>query len=89
VSFSGSVAAVSRFRRGKPEHTKQLMQGGTIRAMRDFAELSDAGFTSVWVPDHVNPLWVRCTACRKMNDYHKSSGVCSCGQQLPEAPSYF
>lgn len=75
----------------KPEHTKQLMQGGThSEAMRRFfAELSDAGFTSVWVPDHVNPLWVRCTACRKMNDYHKSSGVCSCGQQLPEAPSYF
>jgi hypothetical protein len=27
--------------------------------------------------------------CRKMNDYDKHSGVCSCGQRLPEAPSYF
>jgi steroid delta-isomerase-like uncharacterized protein len=75
----------------KPEHTKQLMRGGThSEAMRKFwADLGDSAFTSVWVPDHINPLWVRCAVCRKMNDYHKSSGVCSCGQPLPEAPSYF
>ena len=75
----------------KPEHTKQLIRGGThSEAMRKFwAELADSAFTSVWVPDHINPLWVRCAVCRKMNDYHKDSGVCSCGQPLPEAPSYF
>jgi steroid delta-isomerase-like uncharacterized protein len=75
----------------KPEHTKQLLKDGTHReAMRKFwGELGDSAFTSVWVPDHVNPLWVRCTACRKMNDYEKNSGMCGCGQRLPEAPSYF
>lgn len=75
----------------KPEHTKQLMRGGShSEAMRKFwAELSDSGYTSVWMPDHINPLWVRCMVCRKMNDYEKNSGVCSCGQRLPEAPSYF
>jgi steroid delta-isomerase-like uncharacterized protein len=75
----------------KPEHTKQLMRGGThTEAMRKFwAELGDSAYTSVWVPDHINPLWVRCTVCRKMNDYEKNSGVCSCGQRLPEAPAYF
>lgn len=75
----------------KPEHTKQLMRGGThSEAMQKFwAELSDSGFTSVWVPDHINPLWVRCTKCRKMNDYEKNSGTCTCGQPLPAAPSYF
>jgi len=75
----------------KPEQTKQLMRGGThSEAMRKFwAELSDSGFTSVWVPDHINPLWVRCSKCRKMNDYEKNAGVCNCGQPLPEAPSYF
>ena len=75
----------------KPEHTKQLMRGGThSEAMRKFwAELGEFAFTSVWVPDHINPLWVRCAVCRKMNDYEKNSGVCSCGQQLPDAPSYF
>ena len=75
----------------KPEHTKQLMRGGThTEAMRKFwAELGDSAYTSVWIPDHINPLWVRCTVCRKMNDYEKNSGVCSCGQRLPQAPSYF
>jgi len=75
----------------RPEHTKQLMKGGAhAEAMRQFwAELGESAFTSVWVPDHINPMWVRCTACHKMNDYEKNSGVCSCGEQLPEAPAYF
>lgn len=75
----------------KPEQTKQLMRGGThAEAMRRFwADLGDSAFTSVWVPHHVNPLWVRCTVCRKMNNYEKHSGVCSCGHRLPEAPAYF
>jgi steroid delta-isomerase-like uncharacterized protein len=75
----------------KPEHTKQLMRGGThSEAMQRFwADLGDFAYTSVWIPDHINPLWVRCTACRRMNNYEKNSGVCSCGQRLPEAPSYF
>lgn len=75
----------------KPEHAKQLLRDGKHKeAMRKFwAELGDAAFTSVWIPDHMNPLWVRCTVCGKMNDYYKKSGVCSCGQSLPEAPSYF
>jgi steroid delta-isomerase-like uncharacterized protein len=75
----------------KPEHTKQLVRGGAhSEAMRKFwHELSDSGFTSVWLPDHINPLWVRCADCRKMNDYEKNAGVCNCGQPLPEAPPYF
>ena len=75
----------------RPEHTKQLMGGGAhSEAMRKFwTGLGDFGFTSVWVPDHINALWVRCTACRKMIDYEKNSGVCSCGERLPDAPSYF
>jgi steroid delta-isomerase-like uncharacterized protein len=75
----------------KPEHTKQLLRGGAhTDAMRKFwAELGKSAYTSVWIPDHINPLWVRCTVCHKMNDYEKSSGVCTCGRPLPEAPSYF
>lgn len=74
-----------------PEHVKQLRRGGThAEAMRKFwAELGDAAFTSVWVPDHINPLLVRCSACRKMNDHDSHAGVCSCGEPLPEAPPYF
>jgi hypothetical protein len=56
---------------------------------RFWSELSDAAYTSVWTPDHINPLWVRCGVCHKMNDYEKSNGLCSCGASLPEAPAYF
>jgi steroid delta-isomerase-like uncharacterized protein len=75
----------------KPEQTKQVMRDGAhAEAMRRFwAELSDSAFTSVWVPARINPLWVRCPACRKMNDYEKNSGICSCGKPLPEAHPYF
>jgi steroid delta-isomerase-like uncharacterized protein len=75
----------------QPEHVKQLRRGGAHgEAMRRFwQELGDAAYTSVWIPDHINPLWVRCGACHKMKDHEAHSGVCSCGQPLPEAPSYF
>ena len=75
----------------KPENTKQLMRGGTHQeAMRRFwADLGQSAYTSVWIPDRINPLWIRCNACNKMNDYEKSSGLCNCGQLLPEVPSYF
>jgi steroid delta-isomerase-like uncharacterized protein len=75
----------------KPEQTKQLMRSGShAEAMRKFwTGLSDSVYTSIWVPDHINPIWVRCTACHKMNDYEKNSGVCKCGQPLPEPNPYF
>lgn len=75
----------------KPEQTKQIMRGGShAEAMRKFwTELSESAYTSVWSPHHINPLWVRCTVCRKMNDYEKNSGVCKCGQPLPEPDPYF
>jgi steroid delta-isomerase-like uncharacterized protein len=75
----------------KPENVSQLKKGGThAEAMQKFwAELSHSAYTSVWVPHHINPMWVRCTACQKMNSYDKLAGMCSCGQPLPEAPAYF
>ena len=75
----------------KPENTKQLMSGGAHgEAMKRFWEqLGQAGYTSVWVPHHINAFWVRCTACNQMIDYEESSGVCTCGQSLPERPAYF
>ena len=75
----------------KPENTKQLMRGGTHQeAMRrSWDYLGQSAYTSVWIPDRINRLWIRCNTCDKMNDYEKNSGVCTCGQPLPEAPSYF
>jgi len=87
--IGGRAVTISAWER--PDHTEQLMREGShAEAMRRFwAELGYSGYTSVWIPDHINPLWVRCSVCCKMNDYEKTSGMCSCGQRLPEAPSYF
>ena len=75
----------------KPEHVRQLRRDAShAEAMRRFwTELGDSAFTSVWIPDHINPLWVRCRVCRKMSAHEKAAGVCSCGEPLPEAPAYF
>lgn len=75
----------------KPENVRAIMKSPAhSEAMKRFwSELSDAGYTSVWTADHINPLWLRCGACNKMNDYEKSNGLCSCGKSLPEAPAYF
>lgn len=75
----------------KPEHVAQLRKGGTHgEAMKRFwAELSHAAYTSVWVPHHINPMLIRCTACGKMNAHDIKSGVCSCGAPLPETPAYY
>jgi len=74
-----------------PEQVKQLRRRGAHHeAMERFwAELGDSAFTSVWTPDHINPLWVRCGACGTMNDHEKRAGVCGCGAPLAERPSYF
>lgn len=59
-------------------------------AMRRFWDtISDAGFTSVWVPERINPMYVRCPECRSMADYHRLEGACACGEQLPDPPPYF
>ncbi len=75
----------------KPENVKQLRSSTSHReAMSQFwKEVGDAAFTSVWAPDHINPMWVRCAACGKMNDHDRSGGRCACGSALPEAPAYY
>lgn len=74
----------------RPEQVKQLRTGAHAEAMKRFwAEVGYAAFTSVWTPDHINPMWVRCRACAKMIDHERQAGVCRCGQPLPQPPSYF
>lgn len=75
----------------KPENTRQLMRGGAHgEAMRRFwSDLGRSAYTSVWIPDHINPFWVRCRVCKKMMDYEKQEGKCVCGEPLPEPPPYF
>jgi hypothetical protein len=70
----------------KPEDIRQIMQSPAHgHAMKRFwDDLSDAAHTS-----HINPLWLRCSECKKMFNYEKSDGQCSCGNKLPDPPPYF
>lgn len=72
-----------------PQH---LTRGGPHReAMAKFfgSEWASGGFTSVWSPERINALWVRCAACGTPIDSNKAHGVCGCGAALPEPPPYF
>ncbi len=74
------------------EDTVQLMWGSTHgEAMRRFfaSELGSSAMTSVWKPERINTLWVRCEACGSMEDYELSGGRCQCGHPLPEHPPYW
>ena len=71
---------------------KQLLAGGAHgeAMVRLFGPDFAAGaMTSVWVPDHINPLWVRCPKCNQMADADRPEGKCECGENLPEAPAYW
>jgi steroid delta-isomerase-like uncharacterized protein len=45
--------------------------------------------TSVWKPERINALWVRCGACGSLEDYELSGGTSRCGEPLPEPPPYW
>jgi hypothetical protein len=45
--------------------------------------------TSVWKPERINALWMRCEACGSLEDYELSGGMCRCGETLPEPPLYW
>jgi steroid delta-isomerase-like uncharacterized protein len=44
--------------------------------------------TGVWSAHHLNSLWVRCPACRRVADA-TAGDTCDCGHRLPEAPQYW
>lgn len=74
------------------ENSKQLMRGGThAAAMKAFfgSELAVGGITGIWTPERIGTSWVRCPRCGKMAGYEKAGGVCSCGESLPQPPTYW
>lgn len=89
IRIAGRGVTISAWE--KPENINAIMQSNShIEAVKRFwSDLSDAAYTSVWIPDHVNALWVRCTTCRKMQESEKSYGRCDCGVALPTPPTYF
>ena len=74
------------------ESPKQLLRGGAHKEAMDRFFGPDFGaavHTGVWVPDHLNPMWVRCAACGSVANYHRSEGKCQCGESLPAHPPYW
>lgn len=71
---------------------RQLMKGGHHgEAMKQFfgGDVGDAAYTSIFVADRINPMWVRCRDCRKMNDHTARQGTCACGAALPQPIAYW
>jgi steroid delta-isomerase-like uncharacterized protein len=75
-----------------PQAPAQLMRGGGTHAeaiRRFWADLGEAAYTSVLVPERVNTRWARCPGCGKMADHVKTKGVCDCGSTLAEPITYW
>lgn len=67
---------------------KQAMRNSVHAAAvkRFFTEdFCAAGGTGIWGVGQLNPVWVRCPSCARMND-QAQSGSCACGRPLPESP---
>jgi len=58
-----------------------------MQSMRDGVGVSM--FTSVWKPDYLNMMMVRCPDCAIMNQAQPAGGTCKCGSALPAHPSYW
>ncbi len=74
------------------ESPKQLLRGGAHKEAMDRVLGPDfaTGFmTSVWVPDRINPMWVRCPHCDRMVVHSGKDEKCQCGQTLPENIPYW
>jgi steroid delta-isomerase-like uncharacterized protein len=78
-----------------PASPKQLLEEATHKvAVRrffdnDLAPSGLTGVTGVWVPHHLNTVWVRCPECGYMTDADAPSGTCECGEALPERVPYW
>lgn len=75
-----------------PDGPRQLMRGGLHEsAVRRFfsPEIGAGGWTSVWIPEHINALGVRCSSCARMVDVSNGARTCRCGASLPEPAPYW
>lgn len=76
----------------KPEDIRHLRANGTHqKAVQEFfsPERYVGGVTSVWIPERINAMRVRCPHCDRMVDYDRQQGRCECGEMLPEHPPYW
>ncbi|MBE7554249.1 MAG: ester cyclase [Anaerolineales bacterium] len=47
------------------------------------------GMTSVWIPERINAMWMRCPHCDRMVNHERQQGRCECGELLPEPLPYW
>jgi hypothetical protein len=74
------------------ESPRQMLRGNVHKEAVDRffgSDFSAGGMTSVWKPERINAMWVRCVACESVEDYELSGGTCRCGQPLPDPPPYW
>lgn len=74
------------------EHVRQLLREGQHRdSVKQFfnRDFTAGAMTSVWVPQRAHTLWQRCDVCGRLVDATGSTRICSCGEPLPESPSYW
>ena len=73
------------------ENPRQLVHGPHKEAVERFfaTDWGASVLTSVWQPERINAVWVRCEACGSLEDYELSDGTCQCGQPIPEPPPYW
>jgi steroid delta-isomerase-like uncharacterized protein len=59
-------------------------------AVRRFFEtdFGTAAHTGIWVPEHLNPLWLRCPKCGTMINADRVDQACSCGEPSPARRSF-
>jgi steroid delta-isomerase-like uncharacterized protein len=75
-----------------PEDPKQVLRVEPHReGTKGFfgSELAGGGWVSVWTPERIGSLWVRCEACGAMTDTGAEAGTCVCGAELPEPRTYW
>jgi hypothetical protein len=65
---------------GKHAEAQRMMYDGSI---------ARNGYTSVWTKHHINPAFMRCVACGKMNRGAGPGNMCSCGAKLPDPAPYW
>lgn len=73
------------------ENVKELMRDGLHRdaVKRVFqGDVATALHTSVWAPNHLNPLYQRCSECGQMADVEQAGGRCQCGAPLGQQPGW-
>jgi hypothetical protein len=74
------------------DNPRQFMKKGAHKQAVDRffgPDFTAGGVTTVWVPERINTMWVRCGECAEMSSADAESGQCRNGHGLPERPSYW